>query len=119
MVGGFADAVGGGGWGPVVATGLIGTGGAPRQMIGTVNTVEFFLTAAISLAFLTAILTGHWEDAEGLTTYAWAVGGLIVGGVLAAPLAGYVTAVLPQRYLMVAVGTLVTLLAVYQTARLL
>ena len=117
-VGGFADAVGGGGWGPVVTTGLIGTGGAPREMIGTVNTVEFFLAAAISLAFLTAILTGHWEDAEGLMTYAWAVGGLIVGGVLAAPLAGYATRMIPQRYLMVAVGTLVTLLAIYQTSRL-
>ena len=118
-VGGFMDAVGGGGWGPVVTTGLVGSGGAPREMIGTVNTVEFFLTVAVSAAFLTAILTGHWAEAEGLMTYASAVGGLIAGGVIAAPMAGYVTRVLPQRYLMVAVGVLISLLAVYQTSRLL
>ena len=118
-VGGFMDAIGGGGWGPVVTTGLIGTGGAPRQMIGTVNTAEFFLTAAVSAAFLAAILTGHWEEADGLVSYAWAVGGLILGGVLAAPLAGYVTRILPQRWLMVAVGVLIVSLAIYQTIRLL
>lgn len=118
-VGGFMDAIGGGGWGPVVTTGLIGTGGAPREMIGTVNTAEFFLTAAVSAAFLTAILTGHWEEAEGLATYAWAVGGLIVGGLLAAPLAGFVTRIVPQRALMVAVGLLIVSLSIYQTIRLL
>ena len=117
-VGGFMDAVGGGGWGPVVTTGLVGTGGAPREMIGTVNTVEFFLTAAVSAAFLTAMLTGHWSEAEGLMTYAWAVGGLIAGGVTAAPLAGYVTRIMPQKYLMIAVGALISLLSIYQTWRL-
>ena len=118
-VGGFMDAVGGGGWGPVVTTGLVGSGGAPREVIGTVNTVEFFLAAAISAAFLTAILTGHWTETEGLLSHAWAVAGLIVGGVIAAPLAGYVTRFLPQKYLMVLVGALISLLAVYQTWRLL
>lgn len=119
LIGGFADAVGGGGWGPVVTTGLIGSGGAPRETIGTVNTVEFFLTVAVSMAFIVALLTGHWEEAGELTQYAWAVAGLILGGVVAAPLAGYVTKILPQRVLMLLVGGLVSLLAVYQTARLL
>lgn len=119
LVGGFADAVGGGGWGPVVTTGLVGTGGAPREMIGTVNTVEFFLTFAVSLAFVLALMTGHWEDAGGLVQYASAVAGLIVGGVLAAPLAGYVTRMMPPRILMIAVGVLVSLLAIYQISRLL
>ena len=118
-IGGFADAIGGGGWGPVVTTGLVGTGGAPREMIGTVNTVEFFLTVAVSIAFVVAILTGHWEDAGDLMDHVWAVGGLIAGGVVAAPLAGYATRIIPQRYLMIAVGVLVCLLAIYQTARLL
>lgn len=118
-IGGFVDAIGGGGWGPVVTTGLVGSGGAPREVIGTVNTVEFFLTAAVSAAFVVAILTGHWEDAEGLQSYLWPVLGLIIGGVAAAPLAGYVTKLLPQRYLMAAVGSLITLLAIYQTWRLL
>jgi uncharacterized protein len=118
-VGGFMDAIGGGGWGPVVTTGLIGTGGAPRQMIGTVNTAEFFLTAAVSAAFVTALLTGHWQEAEGLAGYAWAVGGLVLGGVVAAPFAGLVTKLLPQRVLMTAVGVLIVSLAIYQTVRLL
>ena len=119
VVGGAMDAMGGGGWGPVVTTGLVGTGGAPREMIGTVNTVEFFLTVAISAAFLTALLTGHWIDAEGLADHAWAVGGLIIGGVAAAPLAGYVTRILPQHLLMVAVGLLISCVATYQIWRLL
>ncbi|WP_309665418.1 sulfite exporter TauE/SafE family protein [Tabrizicola sp.] len=117
--GGFMDAVGGGGWGPVVTTGLIGSGGAPRETIGTVNTVEFFLTAAVSAAFVMAIVTGHWEESEGLTNYLWPVLGLIIGGVAAAPLAGYVTKVIPARYLTIMVGVLISLLAIYQTSRLL
>ncbi len=117
-IGGFMDAVGGGGWGPVVTTGLVGAGGSPREMIGTVNTTEFFLTAAVSAAFLAALLTGHWEEAEGLSTYARAVAGLIAGGVLAAPLAGFVARALPPRLLLVLVGALVSALAIYQTARL-
>ena len=119
IVGGAMDAMGGGGWGPVVTTGLVGTGGAPREMIGTVNTVEFFLTVAISAAFLTALLTGHWENAEGLADHAWAVGGLVVGGVAAAPLAGYVTRIVPQHQLMISVGVLISLVATYQIWRLL
>lgn len=118
LVGGAMDAVGGGGWGPVVTTGLVGTGGAPREMIGTVNTVEFFLTVAISAAFLTALLTGHWQEAEGLADHAAAVAGLIVGGVAAAPLAGYVTRIVPQHALMIAVGVLISLVATYQIWRL-
>ncbi len=119
LVGGAMDAMGGGGWGPVVTTGLVGTGGAPREMIGTVNTVEFFLTVAVSAAFLTALLTGHWQNADGLADHAWAVGGLIIGGVVAAPLAGYVTRIVPQHTLMVAVGILISVVAGYQIWRLL
>lgn len=117
-VGGFADAVGGGGWGPVVTTGLIGNGGAPRETIGTVNTVEFVLTAAVSASFLAALVSGHWEEAEGLIAYGRAVAGLIVGGLVAAPFAGYAVRIIPQRRLMVMVGGLICALAVYQAARL-
>ena len=117
--GGLADAVGGGGWGPVVTTGLIGNGGAPRQTIGTVNTAEFFLTTAVSLSFLTALLTGHWEEAEGLRAHGAAVAGLVVGGLIAAPMAGYVVRLVPHRRLMAMVGVLICAIAVYQTGRLL
>jgi uncharacterized protein len=118
LVGGTFDALGGGGWGPVVTTALVGTGGTPRHMIGTVNTAEFVVTVAISAAFVAALLTGHWEDAGDLTAHLWAVGGLIAGGMLAAPLAGYVTRIIPAAQLMWLVGGIVTLLGAYQAARL-
>jgi uncharacterized protein len=117
-VGGFMDAVGGGGWGPVVTTGLVGTGGAPRETIGTVNTAEFLLTFAVSVSFLVALLTGHWEDAEGLSSHLWPVLGLIAGGLVAAPMAGYVVKIIPARRLTIAVGILIVLIAIYQTWRL-
>jgi len=117
-VGGFVDAVGGGGWGPVVTTTLVGAGGQPRYVIGTVNTAEFLLTASVSAAFVVAIATGHWEDAS-LIDNAMAVAGLVVGGLCAAPLAGYVVKRISPRMLGIAVGTVVLLLAVYQTVKLL
>lgn len=119
VVGGFVDAAGGGGWGPVVTSSLIGTGAAPRYVIGTVNTVEFFLTVAVSAAFLVALLTGHWQEADGLTQHLWSVAGLIIGGVIAAPLAGHVVRLIPARRLMFLVGGLVIVLAGYQTWQLL
>ena len=118
LVGGFMDAAGGGGWGPTVSTGLIGSGGAPREVIGTVNAAEFFLTSAVSAAFLAAILSGHWGAIDELTAHGAAVLGLIVGGLLAAPLAGYLVKLIPHRVLMVMVGILICALAIYQTARL-
>ena len=119
VAGGFVDAAGGGGWGPIVTTSLIGSGGAPRYIIGTVNTVEFFVTTAVSVAFITALLTGHWADADGIDQHLWSVAGLVVGGVIAAPLAGFVVRVLPANRLMLMVGTLVFLLACYQAWELL
>jgi len=118
VAGGFVDAAGGGGWGPIVTSSLIGSGGAPRYVVGTVNSVEFFVTTAVSFAFITALLTGHWEEAEGMTRYFWSVAGLVVGGVLAAPLAGFVVRILPARRLMLLVGGLVIGLAIYQTWQL-
>ena len=119
LVGGALDAVGGGGWGPTVTSTLIGAGGVPRQVIGTVNCAEFVVTVAISSTFLFALLSGHWEEQANLMKNAAAVAGLIVGGVAAAPLAGYVVRLAPPRVLMAAVGVLVVLLAGYQTWQLL
>lgn len=118
LVGGFFDAVGGGGWGPTVTTTLVGAGDEPRRSIGTANAAEFFVTSAISATFLAALLTGHWETAEGLANHAAAVAGLIIGGLVAAPFAGFVVRIAPVRVLTYAVGILVTAVAVYQTARL-
>ena len=118
LVGGFFDAVGGRGWGPTVTTTMVGAGSEPRKSIGTTNAAEFFVTSAISATFLAALLTGHWETTDGLADHAMAIGGLILGGLLAAPLAGYVVRIAPVRVLTFAVGILVTLVAAYQTARL-
>ncbi|MHA6297073.1 sulfite exporter TauE/SafE family protein [Devosia sp. CAU 1758] len=119
VAGGFVDAAGGGGWGPIVTSSLIGSGGAPRYVVGTVNTVEFFVTSAVSAAFITALLTGHWQQADGIASHIWSVAGLVAGGVLAAPLAGFVVRIIPAQRLMILVGGLVIALAIYQTWQLL
>jgi uncharacterized protein len=116
--GGFLDAAGGGGWGPIVTTGLLGAGSAPRYVVGTVNAAEFLVTLSVSLAFVIALLTGHWEDAGALTDHAAAVGGLIVGGLCAAPLAGWMVRKLKETILLRAVGALILLIALYQTLEL-
>ncbi len=112
-IGGFFDAIGGGGWGPVVTSTLLGWGGDARQAIGTTNAAEFFVASAISATFLAALVTGQWE-AAGLTDHIWSIAGLIVGGVVAAPIAGWTTKVVPVRALTWLVGLLVTGLAVWQ-----
>ena len=118
FVGGVLDAMGGGGWGPTVTTTLVGSGMAPRQAIGTSNAAEFFVAVAVSSAFLFALVTGRWENAEGLRDHAWAVGGLVVGGIVAAPLAGWITKVLPAAGPVWVVGALVLGLALYQGAQM-
>lgn len=110
VVGGFFDAIGGGGWGPVVTSTLVGAGGDPRKAIGTTNTAELVLALAVSASFLTALVTGHWQETE-LGEHLQAVAGLVVGGLVAAPVAGWTTRVLPLRSMMWAVGALVLLLA--------
>lgn len=96
--GGFLDAIGGGGWGPIVASSLIATGGEPRRTIGSVNLAEFFVTVAISVTFLL-----HLD----FTQYGRIVLGLVIGGALAAPLAGYLIRIMPQRLALVLVALVV------------
>ena len=118
LVGGFLDALGGGGWGPTVTSTLIGAGTPPRCAIGTSNTAEFVVALAVSAAFLWALLTGRWEDPAHLRSHLWAVAGLIVGGVAAAPLAAWFTRKLPMRPMTWVVGAVVMILAAYQAAQL-
>lgn len=115
---GFLDAAGGGGWGAVATTGLLGAGGQPRFVIGTVNASEFLIALSVSLSFLATFVTGHWQPAGGLGKYLTSVSGLIIGGVLAAPLAGWMVKALKESTLLRLVGTLITLLAGYQTLEL-
>jgi uncharacterized membrane protein YfcA len=96
--GGFLDAIGGGGWGPLVASTLIAGGDSPRRAVGSVNLAEFFITTSVSVAFLTQL---------DLAQYGKLVLGLIIGGALAAPLAGYFLRVLPTRTALILVGIVV------------
>jgi uncharacterized membrane protein YfcA len=100
LAGGFLDAAGGGGWGPVVTSNLLIQGSTPRHTIGTVNTAEFFLTATISATFLVAM----GPEAFTLQTL-----GLLIGGLIAAPFGGWLARRVPARPMMALVGVLLTL----------
>ncbi|HYD86852.1 MAG TPA: sulfite exporter TauE/SafE family protein [Vitreimonas sp.] len=118
IVGGFLDASGGGGWGPVVSSTLLGRGHTPRYVIGSVNSAEFVITMAISLTFLWTLLTGRFELEGGIALGAASLSGLILGGVVAAPLAGYVTKIAPARVLLGAAAVLVMGLSIWQGIQL-
>jgi uncharacterized membrane protein YfcA len=96
--GGFLDAVGGGGWGPIVVSSLVATGGEPRRSIGSVNLAEFFVTMAISVTFLFHL---------NLAQYGRIVLGLVIGGAVAAPLGGYLIRIIPQKIALGLVGVVV------------
>jgi len=113
---GFLDAAGGGGWGPVATTGLLGAGGQPRFVIGTVSASEFLIALTVSASFLAAMLTGHWEEAEAFGAYGASIGGLVAGGILAAPISGWMVKSIASRTLLKLVGCLVLLIAGYQSA---
>ena len=100
LVGGFLDAAGGGGWGPIVTSNLLVQGANPRTTIGTVNTAEFFLTATVSATFLVTL---------GIEAFTIATAGMLIGGLLAAPLGGILVKRVPVRALMAMVGVLLTL----------
>ncbi|HET8727859.1 MAG TPA: sulfite exporter TauE/SafE family protein [Alphaproteobacteria bacterium] len=106
--GGFLDAMGGGGWGPLVVSTLIARGNSPRHTIGSVNLAEFFVTLSISITFMLTIAPSYFATAAGL----------IVGGALAAPLAGYMSKRLPARALMLLVSVVVMSLGVLSLIRL-
>jgi uncharacterized protein len=118
VVGGFLDASGGGGWGPIVASTLLGRGHAPRYVIGSVNTAEFFVTVAITAAFIWTMMTGRLELEGGAASALASLAGLVIGGVIAAPLAGYVTKIAPARLLLGAAAILVISLSIWQGIQL-
>ncbi|MEY3836964.1 MAG: hypothetical protein RLZZ448_793, partial [Actinomycetota bacterium] len=96
--GGFIDASGGGGWGPIVTPTLLATTEhEPRKIIGTVSAAEFIVAVCASVGFLANIsrLDIDWS----------AVGGLALGGVLMAPIAAKLVSVVPRRPLGIAVAT--------------
>lgn len=104
LVGGFLDASGGGGWGPVVTSNLLLQGSSPRHTIGTVNTVEFFLTLSISATFLYHL---GWE------TFTHATVGLLIGGVFAAPLGAMIARHVSPKPLLIMVGVVLTITSLF------
>jgi len=101
--GGFLDAIGGGGWGPVVTSTLIGQGNSPRHTIGSVNTAEFFVSFATGITFMLLGGIDHWIF----------VVGLIIGGLFSAPFAAYLTSKLSTKQLLIAVGLLITGVSIF------
>lgn len=99
LVGGFLDAAGGGGWGPVVTSNLLIQGADPRRVVGTVNAVEFFLTLTISAAFIYHL---GFADVAGATL------GLLIGGVAAAPLGAWAAKHIPAKPMLMMVGVVLT-----------
>jgi len=103
LVGGFCDAIGGGGWGPVVTSTLVARGKNPRTTIGSVNFSEFFVTLAQSILFVLTLSFGeYWKI----------ILGLLIGGAAAAPIAARLSQKLPMKTLMVAVGILISALSI-------
>jgi uncharacterized membrane protein YfcA len=99
--GGFMDSIGGGGWGPIVASTLIAKGRNPRYTIGSVNLAEFFISSASAITFFATIGVG----------YIYIIVGLILGGLVAAPIAAQLTRKLPVKKIMIIVGVVVILVS--------
>jgi uncharacterized membrane protein YfcA len=103
LLGGFCDAIGGGGWGPVVTSTLVAGGKYARTTIGSVNFSEFFITLFESITFVLGLSFGqYWKI----------ILGLLIGGAIAAPLAALLSQKLPIKILMIIVGILIILLSI-------
>lgn len=108
LVGGFLDAMGGGGWGPVVTSNLLVQGAEPRKVVGTVNSVEFFLTLAISVTFISQL---------GVADFVGATLGLLIGGVAAAPFGAIMAKRIPVKWMLILVGIVLTITSAYSMLR--
>lgn len=104
LAGGFLDAAGGGGWGPVVTGNLLVQGADPRRTIGTVNTSEFLVTLTSALTFVVAL---------GPAAFTLATLGLLIGGVVAAPLGAWLVKRIAPKPLLVLVGILLSITSAY------
>lgn len=102
MAGGTLDSIGGGGWGPIVTSTLIARGRHPKYTIGSVNLAEFFVSLASSVTFISIIGFSHWQ----------VVLGLILGGMVSAPIAATLSRRLPIKTMMIMVGTIVIIVSV-------
>jgi len=104
LFGGYLDSIGGGGWGPIVSSTLIASGRHPKYTIGSVNLTEFFVSLASSITFFTVIGLGYWQ----------VIIGLILGGVVAAPIAAKLANKLPVKSMMILVGMVIIIVSLRQ-----
>ena len=95
--GGFMDAFAGGGWGSLVTGTLISKRRNPRYVVGSVCLAEFFVVFASSITFFILLKTIFLVD----------VAGLIIGGLIAAPIAARLVGKIPMKIMFFAVGLLV------------
>lgn len=95
--GGFLDAVGGGGWGPIVTSTLLANGRNARYTIGSVNLAEFFVAFSSSVTFIFFIGLNHFQI----------ILGLVIGGMIAAPIGAHLSRKLPVKTIMLAVGIVI------------
>ncbi|WP_306352225.1 TSUP family transporter [Flavobacterium sp. '19STA2R22 D10 B1'] len=100
--GGFFDAFGGGGWGPIVTSTLLAKGRKSRYVVGTVSLAEFFVTLAATITFFVTLGVSHW----------YIILGLIIGGSIAAPLAAKLAGKLPQKIALLLVAFLVIIFSI-------
>jgi uncharacterized protein len=103
LFGGFFDAIGGGGWGPIVTSNIINQGKNPRETIGTVNTAEFFVTFFSTGVFMFFVGIESWQI----------VLGLIAGGVVAAPVGALFASKVNRQVLMILIGIVITLTSIF------
>jgi uncharacterized membrane protein YfcA len=101
------DAIGGGGWGPIVGSTLLARGNEARFTVGTVNAVEFFVTIASSAVFLVTIGFGLWKIVLPLA----------LGGVLAAPFAAWICKRIPHKPMLILVGITISIVASYSLVK--
>jgi len=100
IVGGFVDATGGGGWGPVSTPAILASGRLePRKTIGSIDTSEFLIAIAASIGFIVGI------GSEGVK-YSWVLA-LLAGGIIAAPVAAWLVRHIPPRVLGAGAGGLI------------
>lgn len=107
--GGFMDAIGGGGWGPIVTSTLLGRGRNPRYTIGSVNAAEFAVSFASGVTFMIFGGIKGWS----------VIIGLILGGVIAAPIAAKLVNKIKRKPMMIAVGILIIILSIRTLSKLL
>ena len=101
--GAMVDAIGGGGWGPIVASTLLARGNHARTTVGTVNAVEFFVTLSSSLVFVFTLGITHWR----------VVLPLALGGLLAAPLGAWLCRRVEHKRMLLLVGSLIVLVSLH------